>query len=203
MAAPVERWFQGPWRVVSNEVLETQPKLAPGQILRHRSGAVVLNCPACNAMQFAHSPLVGPDDAPTLTKPVHCGAGLCRGCAVWFAVRNGHTEPAPAPVPERPEIPERLARAGVRRPQAEPGFGLPDIYAWLGKIAGRHVPGSDSEAALIQRFYQRKGPWAKDATEHAMDIVAARLGTGRPILAYLDALDDLVVAGNEQQPDKE
>lgn len=119
----------------------------------------------------------------------------------------------PQDLPPEPPPPDRHAPgplqaiydswAGVRRPQAEPGFGLPDIYAWLGKIAGRYVPGSDSEAALIQRFYQRKGPWAKDATEHAMDIVAARLGTGRPILTYLDALDDLVVAGSEQQPDKE
>jgi transposase InsO family protein len=93
--------------------------------------------------------------------------------------------------------------AGVRRPQAEPGFGLPDIYAWLGKIAGRHVPGSDAEAALVQRFYQRKGPWTKVATEHGMGIVAVRLGSGRPIRTYLDALDDLVVTGDEPEPKKE
>lgn len=87
---------------------------------------------------------------------------------------------------------------GMRRPQAEPGFGLPDIYAWLGKISGRYVPGSDAEAALVQRFYQSRGPWGKDATEHAMQVIAARLGSARPIRTYLDALGGLVVAGNER-----
>lgn len=107
----------------------------------------------------------------------------------------------PAPVRHAPGPLQALYDSwrGVRRPQAEPGFGLPDIYAWLGKVSGRHVPCSDAEAALVQRFYQAKGPWAEHATEHAMGLIAVRLGTGRPIRTYLDALDGLVVSGSEQE----
>jgi len=81
---------------------------------------------------------------------------------------------------------------GMQRPQAEPGFGLPEIYAFLSKIIGRHVPASDAEAALVQRFYQRHGPWSRAATESAMRAIEAQLGRGRPIRAYLDALAERV-----------
>lgn len=33
--------------------------------------------------------------------------------------------------------------AGKRRPQAKPGFGLPELYALLGELAGRVVPRSE------------------------------------------------------------
>jgi len=92
---------------------------------------------------------------------------------------------------------------GMHRPQAEPGFGLPELYAGLGKVSGRHVPSSDAEAALIQCFYQTQGPWAKAATEHAMGRIAVQLGPARPIRTYLAALGDLVIAGNEQHKQEE
>lgn len=77
---------------------------------------------------------------------------------------------------------------GKRRPQAEPGFGLPEIYALLGQVSGRHVPRSDHEAALVQRVYRDTGPFGRAATEAALRIIAAELGQGRPIQTYLDAL---------------
>ena len=77
---------------------------------------------------------------------------------------------------------------GQRRPLAEPGFGLPEIYALLGQLAGRHVPQTDAEAALVQRLYREIGPFTRTATETAFAAIARELGAGRPIQTYLDAL---------------
>jgi transposase InsO family protein len=77
---------------------------------------------------------------------------------------------------------------GKPRPQAEPGFGLPEIYALLGSVSGRHVPRSEHEAALVQRIYRDAGPFGRAATEAAMRAIEGELGRGRPIRTYLDAL---------------
>lgn len=77
---------------------------------------------------------------------------------------------------------------GQSRPLAEPGFGLPEIYVLLGRVAGRHVPQSDTEAATVQRTYRDIGPFTRAATEAAIESLAAELGPGRPIQTYLDAL---------------
>jgi transposase InsO family protein len=77
---------------------------------------------------------------------------------------------------------------GQIRPQAEPGFGLPELYELLARAAGRHVPRDDPEAALVQRAYQDLGPWARAATESACRSLAAELGPQRPLKTYLDAL---------------
>jgi len=88
---------------------------------------------------------------------------------------------------------------GKRRPQAEPGFGLPEIYALLGQVSGRHVPRSDQEAALVQRVYRDVGPFGRAATETAMRTIAAELGSGRPIKTYLDALVHLAARQGAQE----
>jgi len=77
---------------------------------------------------------------------------------------------------------------GQRRPLAEPGFGLPEIYQLLAQLAGRHVPRTDAEAATVQRLYRRIGPFTRAATEAAFEAIARELGPGRPIQTYLDAL---------------
>lgn len=77
---------------------------------------------------------------------------------------------------------------GRRLPLAEPGFGLPEIYALLSQVAGRHVPQTDAEAALVQRVYRNIGPFSRKATEAAMHAIATQLGPQRPIKTYLDAL---------------
>jgi len=86
---------------------------------------------------------------------------------------------------------------GKRRPLGEPGFGLPELYQLLAELAGRHVPHSDAEAALIQRVYQKAGPWGRRPTEAAIDMIGRQLGTGRPIKTYLDALVARVVTRDD------
>lgn len=77
---------------------------------------------------------------------------------------------------------------GTRRPLAQPGFGLPEIYQLLAQLSGRHVPATDAEAALIQDIYRQIGPFTKAATEQAFSAIGKQLGPARPIKTYLDAL---------------
>jgi hypothetical protein len=77
---------------------------------------------------------------------------------------------------------------GRRRPLAEPGFGLPEIYTLLAEASGRFVPQTDAEAALIQDAYRDIGPLPKAATQDALRAIAKELGPMRPIKTYLDAL---------------
>lgn len=115
-ARPAGEWFQGPWRVVAEDSLASRTKLAPGEIMRHHTGALILNCPACNAMQVGRADLAGPPDAPTLSAPVHCGKGFCQRCGVWFTVVGGRTREAEQPPVRATRVPDHLRRAGVRPP---------------------------------------------------------------------------------------
>ena len=78
--------------------------------------------------------------------------------------------------------------AGRRHPQAEPGFGLPELYTLLAQAAERVVPRSEREAACVQRFYREQGPLPRVATEAALTALVAELGSGRALKTYLDAL---------------
>jgi len=86
---------------------------------------------------------------------------------------------------------------GQTRPLGEPGFGLPELLALLGQLAGRHVPQSDAEAAMIQRIYRKAGPWGRRPTEAAVALIGQQLGPGRPVKTYLDALLARVVTSNK------
>jgi transposase InsO family protein len=77
---------------------------------------------------------------------------------------------------------------GQVRPQAEAGFGLPEIMALCAQATGRHVPASDAEAARVARAYRALGPLPEKATRAAFADIVRTLGHGRPLAAYLDAL---------------
>jgi putative transposase len=89
---------------------------------------------------------------------------------------------------------------GKVRPVAEPGFGLPEVFALLADAAGRPVPRSDAEAATIQHAYRCLGPLPRRATEEAFRGIRRALGRGRPVQAYLDALAQRVVAAAPTKP---
>lgn len=78
---------------------------------------------------------------------------------------------------------------GKVRPNAEPGFGLPEIFALLTQVVGRHVPSTDAEAALVHRAYRGFGPLPKKSTEKAFTEIRRELGQKRPLKTYLDALE--------------
>src|SRR5207247_5634243 len=52
---------------------------------------------------------------------------------------------------------------GRRLPQAQAGFGLPEIFELLEKLFGRKVPRDEEEARLLQDFYPEKGPLGRNA----------------------------------------
>lgn len=116
MAKPFAEWYPGPWRVTAEDALTQRVRLQPGDLMRHRTGAVILNCPACNAMQVGRVDVTGPADAPSLSAPVHCGKGFCSRCGVWFTVVAGRTREAEQPAVRPTRIPDKLRAAGVTHP---------------------------------------------------------------------------------------
>ncbi|MCU0294263.1 MAG: hypothetical protein MUF10_20140, partial [Thermoanaerobaculaceae bacterium] len=82
---------------------------------------------------------------------------------------------------------------GKVRPNAEPGFGLSELFVLLAEATGRPVPRSDAEAALIQRTYRAIGPLPRRATETALRKIGHQLGAGRPVSTYLEALAQRIV----------
>jgi hypothetical protein len=119
------------------------------------------------------------------------------------AVRPEDLPPAAAPEPWADGPLQALYDAwrGRVRPLAEAGFGLPEVYALLARIAGRPVPASDAEGARVQRFWQAHGPLGRRPTERAMAAIGRALGAGRSIKAYLDALAARIRPGPEKGPE--
>ncbi len=114
--------FDGPWVVLATHSLKGRPRLNRGEIMVHESGNLILNCPACNAMQFTIAKLHNPGAAPSLSKPVLCGAGTCKRCAVLFTIENGVTRILPEQEPEQEQASEaerdkKLAVAGIGPPK--------------------------------------------------------------------------------------
>lgn len=111
----VEReFYSGPYRVLDG-ISSLAERRSPGRgdIIRHASGAVVLRCPKCAALQFTRADVLNNPDAPTLDRPIQCGSGYCKRCGIWFAIRNGVASEVEEPKRSERKIPERLARAGV------------------------------------------------------------------------------------------
>lgn len=108
--------FEGPWKVVEANTLEKMPAIAQGEIVKHKSGAILIKCPKCSALQFTHSEITGSNDYPSLQKRIQCGSGFCKRCAIWFGVNSGKTVLFDGPE-ERiaTPIPERLIKAGVKK----------------------------------------------------------------------------------------
>jgi len=100
---------------------ETGGKVAPGEIIVHRTGTLLLNCPKCGKVQFVAAKLEGSDQAPDIMKPIQCGAGYCNRCGVWFKIVTGRPIIVEeVPVVKQAEIPDVLKRAGVKRPPGQP-----------------------------------------------------------------------------------
>lgn len=84
-------WFEGPWFISSEESLEKRSRLDRGEILIHKSGNLLLNCPACNALQFSTVGVENDTQYPSLLGVVQCGNGGCLRCKALFTVRAGKT----------------------------------------------------------------------------------------------------------------
>lgn len=77
---------------------------------------------------------------------------------------------------------------GKERPLAQPGFGLPEVFAHLGSLLERQVPENEREAREILAFYRTHGPLPREPFERACRLTKEALGPGRPLTAYLQDL---------------
>ena len=112
------------------------------------------------------------------------------------------TKPLP-PVKEKPRGQGQLQKLvdswrGRERPNAEPGFGLPEVFAAIKAIVGRSVPASDKEAKTILDFWNRHGPIRRDPFLKACEGTRRDLGPSRPIAAYLDHLERQIAQSKKE-----
>jgi len=88
---------------------------------------------------------------------------------------------------------------GHCRPNAQPGFGLPEVFREFGRLLKRPVPIDQREAAAIEAFYRKNGPFPAQPFLQAIDKTADALGTNRALKAYLQYLKRLVKAQTNTQ----
>ena len=91
---------------------------------------------------------------------------------------------------------------GKERPLAQPGFGLPEVFAHLGALLGRTVPEHEREAREILAFYRTHGPLPREPFERACRRTKEALGSGRPLAAYLEDLARQVEA-DRRDPERQ
>lgn len=109
-----KKFFSGPYRVLDGVDSLAQKRMpGRGEIIAHASGAIILRCPKCAALQFTRADILNNPDAPTLDRPVHCGSGHCKKCGIWFEIRKGTATEVEEPPRKERKIPRKLARAGV------------------------------------------------------------------------------------------
>ena len=83
---------------------------------------------------------------------------------------------------------------GREKPNAQPGFGLPEVFDEIATLLGRPVPDNEREARTILAFYNQHGPLPGEPFAKACKRAAKSLGKDRPLKAYLDYLQREIVA---------
>jgi transposase InsO family protein len=91
---------------------------------------------------------------------------------------------------------------GHRRPNAQPGFGLPEVFGEFSRLLKRSVPIDQREATAIEGFYRKTGPLPTEPFRQAIDKTRDALGQNRALRAYLQYLERLVQA-HKNKPDSE
>jgi transposase InsO family protein len=93
---------------------------------------------------------------------------------------------------------------GHCRPNAQPGFGLPEVFREFGRLLKRPVPIDQREAAAIEAFYRQNGPLPAQPFHQAIDKTADALGPNRALKTYLQYLERLVKAqANKPDPQED
>ncbi len=87
---------------------------------------------------------------------------------------------------------------GHERPNAQPGFGLPEVFGELATLLGRLVPDSEREARTVLSFYRKHGPIPRQPFLAACQRTAISLGSDRPLAAYLADLERQISASSKQ-----
>ena len=124
--------------------------------------------------------------------PGHLTARLLTSEGRESVLEPFRTKPLAAVPPQSPRRGrgqlQKLLDRWHERPNAEPGFGLPEVFAELAELLGRSLPQSEREAHTVAAFYHRHGPLARAGFVAACARTRAALGTGRALSAYLNDL---------------
>lgn len=126
--------------------------------------------------------------------PVHARALLLTPAGGERVLESFTTQPLASVPPQSPargsgQLQKLLDRwAGHERPNAEPGFGLPEVFTELAQLLGRTLPQTEREAHTVLAFYRRHGPLARAPFTRACARTQLALGGGRALSAVLDDL---------------
>ncbi len=98
-------------------------------------------------------------------------------------------KPLPDATP-RPRGNGRLQRLldnwrGTARSNAEPAFGIPEVFKALGEVLARPLPASETDARDVQDFWRQHGPFSRTAFLRACQRAAQSLGEQRPLAVLL------------------
>ncbi|MFQ5426164.1 MAG: DDE-type integrase/transposase/recombinase [Gaiellales bacterium] len=83
---------------------------------------------------------------------------------------------------------------GHTRPNAAPGFGLPEVFAEISSLIGHLLPADEREARAVRTFYREFGPLDPAAFRAAIERTRRALGEGRALHVYLRHLTRLIRA---------
>jgi hypothetical protein len=99
-------------------------------------------------------------------------------------------EPGPAkgPPPTGSLTPILERFRGRILPNAQGGFGLPEIYQELAIRLQRPIPTSELETRQVVTFLKTHGPFQPESFRMALERVIALAGPGRPLSFILEAL---------------
>ncbi|MBZ0151734.1 MAG: DDE-type integrase/transposase/recombinase [Planctomycetes bacterium] len=74
---------------------------------------------------------------------------------------------------------------GTARSNAEPAFGIPEVFKALGEVLARPMPASETDARDVQDFWRQHGPLSRTAFLRACQRAAQSLGEQRPLAVLL------------------
>ncbi len=74
---------------------------------------------------------------------------------------------------------------GTTRPNADPAFGIPEVFKALGQVLARPLPETEADAREVQDFWRQYGPLTRAAFLRACQRAAASLGEQRPLAVLL------------------
>jgi transposase InsO family protein len=74
---------------------------------------------------------------------------------------------------------------GTTRPNADPAFGIPEVFKALGQVLARPLPETEADAREVQDFWRQHGPFSRVSFLRACQRAAASLGEQRPLAVLL------------------
>jgi hypothetical protein len=89
---------------------------------------------------------------------------------------------------------------GTPRANAEPAFGIPEVFQALAQTLGRPVPASEREASDVQTFWRTHGPIERVAFVRACTRARSVLGEGRPLATLLADITRQIADDNDASP---